>query len=210
VSKAAALPRGDTFHYSAAVNSEKSTGVCYLVKVKFAGNKVHSSSCSIAGQAASHHRCKHVAALLLALLALKHYTDERPKWAHRPGVQQRLGGLPDGHPMRTMGRASLTWGQTIREMCEPTRPAPTNGVVPKLLTEPVVKSKGGKKKKLYCVCHQPYDKNDDRPMLECDGCQEWCHPDCLESWGGAPALPEGKKRHLEWKCKNCTGARKKK
>ena len=108
VSMAAALPRGNTFHYSAAVNSEKSTGVCYLVKVKFAGNKIHSSSCSIAGQAASHHRCKHVAALLLALLALKHYTDERPKWAHRPGVQQRLGGLPDGHPMRTMGRASLT------------------------------------------------------------------------------------------------------
>jgi hypothetical protein len=210
VSCAKALPRGDSFHYSAAVNSEKSTGVCYLVKVKFGGNKIDSSSCTCAGQGAAHHRCKHVAALLLALLALKHYTAERPKWAHRPGVQQRLGKLPDDHPMRKAGRASLTWEQTISEMCEPTRAAPTNGVVPKLQAEPVEKKRGGKKKKLYCLCRQPYEKNDDRAMIECDGCQEWYHYDCLETWGDAPALPQGNKRRLEWMCKFCTGARKSK
>jgi len=30
---------------------------------------------------------------------------------------------------------------------------------------------------IYCICHQPDDG--ERPMIGCDGCQEWFHFDCL-------------------------------
>lgn len=31
--------------------------------------------------------------------------------------------------------------------------------------------------KLYCLCKLPHDG--DRPMLQCDGCRDWFHWDCV-------------------------------
>ncbi|KAG1676055.1 hypothetical protein FOA52_014920 [Chlamydomonas sp. UWO 241] len=30
---------------------------------------------------------------------------------------------------------------------------------------------------IYCVCEQPY--NPDRPMMQCDDCESWYHPECI-------------------------------
>lgn len=33
---------------------------------------------------------------------------------------------------------------------------------------------------LYCVCRQPDDPDNPRDYIQCDACQEWFHPECVD------------------------------
>lgn len=32
----------------------------------------------------------------------------------------------------------------------------------------------------YCICNKQFDENLDDFMVQCDGCKEWYHPECLK------------------------------
>jgi len=49
---------------------------------------------------------------------------------------------------------------------------------------------------LYCFCRQPYDE---RFMVQCDGCQEWFHGDCV-------GVKEEDNVGDEWRCSECLKA----
>jgi uncharacterized Zn finger protein len=60
------------------VHAEKTGNMNYEVIVQFdATNHIGDVKCSCAARTQSHHRCKHTAAILYALLALKNYHDNR-------------------------------------------------------------------------------------------------------------------------------------
>mmetsp|Transcript_31068 Transcript_31068/g.68974 ORF Transcript_31068/g.68974 Transcript_31068/m.68974 type:complete len:203 (+) Transcript_31068:257-865(+) len=54
---------------------------------------------------------------------------------------------------------------------------------------------------VYCSCELPY--NPDRPMVMCDACEEWYHPDCI----GLPAtyVKAEKERFVCSECKRLNG-----
>ncbi|KAK9868990.1 hypothetical protein WJX84_004562 [Apatococcus fuscideae] len=63
------------------------------------------------------------------------------------------------------------------------------------------KSKGkeneGEGPKLYCTCQQPDDHS--RPFIQCDGCEEWYHPECVGATLADAASQE------QWTCPECIG-----
>lgn len=97
------------------VHAEKTANKNYEVAVSFNNNgKIATSKCSCAARAYSHSRCKHISAILLALLAMRHYPREadKPKFAHRIGLERRLKGAP-AHIRAQVG-ADVTWEATVK------------------------------------------------------------------------------------------------
>mgnify|MGYP001958051865 FL=1 len=196
------LKRAVDFSYSASVHSEKTGQVAYLVQVRFTGNQISASSCPCLGRHHPSHKCKHVAALLFALLALKQYAPPHgaPVWAHRPGMSRFTGSS-----LAAEIRADLTWSDVLDELVQPTQ-ADASGKRPKLTTEPVKKKAKGRKKTRYCYCKEEYDEDADRPMVECPVCKDWFHFDCVKRITGEEVpLPA-----IEWECAACRRVPKKK
>jgi len=133
-----------------------------------------------------HAKCKHQAAILLALIAIRDYSDMEtaPALFHRPGMGRF--DVPDSVAY-TMVEAHLTWVDFVKRLvgdfCVP------DGNT--LRKEKLEKKK--RKRKLYCYCQKPSDsesKNEDwksnmveccSVARECKSCHLWYHLGCLEN-----------------------------
>jgi len=54
-------------------------------------------------------------------------------------------------------------------------------------------------RRLYCLCRQPEMGEAERQMIQCDGCQDWFHMDCL-----AVDPMVARRAHTKWSCHSCT------
>lgn len=103
------------FDFLVTVHSEMTANQNYDVGVKFDNSAPQGvrCECSCAARLHEHHRCKHQAAALLILVALKNYPNNanKPKWAHRPGVNNRRFESAD---IRAAVRADMTWEDVLQ------------------------------------------------------------------------------------------------
>jgi hypothetical protein len=113
------------------VHAEKTGDMNYEVSVQFdATHHIGDVKCSCAGRTRSHHRCKHTAAILYALLALKNYPHnaDKPRWGHRVGLKRFTKGMPAA--FRAAVGADKTWSQIVAETVAST-PAEADADAPK-------------------------------------------------------------------------------
>ncbi|KAG0166674.1 PHD finger protein 3 [Apophysomyces sp. BC1034] len=58
---------------------------------------------------------------------------------------------------------------------------------------PVSSTTKKSRKKLYCICRQPYNGD---PMVQCDGCNDWFHCTCVQ-------LDPDEAEDIDWVCPTC-------
>mmetsp|Transcript_23006 Transcript_23006/g.39138 ORF Transcript_23006/g.39138 Transcript_23006/m.39138 type:complete len:240 (+) Transcript_23006:68-787(+) len=188
--------------FTGFVHAELKTKVVYEVEATFNNaDNTFDTKCSCSARNHETRRCKHRAAFLLILFALKNHAqdDVRPKWARRQGSLVTNGMHPDD---KKRCGAHLTWSDVL-SIAKQSVPRHNNKNMTKVTLEKPQKKKSKKRKK-YCICQQPYD--DSRPMVQCSVCHDWLHFDCLEKLDKPlPLDDEGQlPRRFKFECFRCS------
>jgi len=169
--------------YSAYVMSELSKKKYYLVQVWFETNGIKDMSCVCKARSNTKTECKHKAALLFTLLALRDFgeSNDYPPYSKRKclrGVNNPKSILYQNMDPRR------TWQDSIKLILGELQNEKSLEIVTEV---PVAVSR----KKLYCLCNQPFSTADKRPMIECDrkivgsGCKQWYHFECVDKEVGS-------------------------
>ncbi|KAG1456129.1 hypothetical protein G6F56_006904 [Rhizopus delemar] len=91
------------------------------------------------------------------------------------------------------------WGFVDLNLFVPNYIAPDSLTIPQRVTRSrntitYKRKKSSTKKKLYCVCQQPYNG---KPMVQCDHCEDWFHCACVNF------DPDEQEDDMDWICDGC-------
>jgi len=162
--------------YSGIVHSKLTANKHYLVSATFDKSAIVSTSCVCLAAPNAHNKCKHQAALLLALFSIKNYPYcQGPKWAMRKRKVKRF--FSPGTSLHKKTKVDLTWSDVLQGF---SLVSPKHGTKTAVIQREPPKKKI-RKRKVYCLCKEPKEK--ERKMIRCEVCKDWYHPECVEKIG---------------------------
>jgi hypothetical protein len=156
----------------------------------------------------THLKCKHIAALLRALIVMRDKPTVQPKelrlacarahayfltparactsFSRRKGVGRRFK-LKTTQTYKRVN-PEQTWTEVVDGFIAPLSET-YNGKKRKVHTASSVAADKAKKEKKWCVCKGP----EEGLMVECKSCKSWFHEDCLFKMFRLRIPPKGKK-----------------
>lgn len=166
---------------SGLVHRQKSCSGWYYTTFSTDCTSILSSSCVCLARKHAHNKCKHVAALLLAVFLLTHYLPPTPapKWIlSRKRKMSRFGD--PGMIVFEEAKGSITYHGILDGFGQPP-PSGEGGKPPLLILEPPKKKE--RKTERICVCQGR--KGAKKYLVTCSGCGRIYHHNCVQKIHGA-------------------------
>lgn len=164
--------------FGAVVQAEMRVLQAYIVEAALSETGIFDAKCVCDACTYQHVKCKHIAALLYAILIVFSPNYPEPSWiANRKNKVRRYAS--PGSAIWKAIRGDLSFEKIKEEAVSEVEKH--NGKSIHVLCEP--NPKKGRKRPTYCICQ---GENNGELMIQCDDCKRWYHLECLERIGKSP------------------------